>query len=575
MVCLSTCARSQQTSTAVAAASCTACTRSVAPSPRSARPTSSAFRTTCAATACAGAASSTHSPQSPRSPLHSASPQSAAALASRSAATPPRAARRGPGSGLSGHMHGHTWYIPLEPGDVCGALEISIPVLELAAIAINFIVFGPSLPNDVDIIVFSDSATSCDALADHTARSPLMQLLLLQLVQNVHYRRVVGHAFALHGYSETNVISDGKSRGYDDAAESVFLQLRVKHVVFGVPNEALVPLRELRARNRALKRLAAVGVACLRAEPDEPSNVEPSTPRARSRTRTATECASASPTRRRRATRRRPAPWTSPTAPRRKRRKMRLVSPSTPPPSPPGASPNAPRSAVTRSRQPRSARTGISARPRRPCETPGACGAPPFCPGACRSPGVPLRVTDTRSSCSRSTPRPQRLRRCRGVGALQPPFRGGSCSPPTRLTDQRPTRAASACASASPTRRRRRWHCSPGPSRRCQSPARPLPCLERARRRRPRRRCSPLASPPPTVLRAETSSTAPARPRLVIVTSGCQRPPAARPGALTSLRRAEPERQQLCLAPPRRRAALRRRWPQPFPFSSFVASGLP
>ena len=44
--------------------------------------------------------------------------------------------------------------------------------------------------------------------------------------------------------------------------------------MFGVPNEALVPLRELRARNRALKRLAAVGVAGLRAEPDEPSNLD-------------------------------------------------------------------------------------------------------------------------------------------------------------------------------------------------------------------------------------------------------------------------------------------------------------
>ena len=77
------------------------------------------------------------------------------------------------------------------------------------------------LPMGVDIIVFTDSATSADALADHTAHAPLMQFLLLQLVQNVHFRRVVGRAFVQHGYGETNVIADGKSRGYDDVVESI------------------------------------------------------------------------------------------------------------------------------------------------------------------------------------------------------------------------------------------------------------------------------------------------------------------------------------------------------------------
>ena len=118
--------------------------------------------------------------------------------------------------------------------------------------------FGPSLPDGVDIVVFSDSAKSCDALADHTARAPLMQFLLLQLVGNVYFRRVVGHASVLHGYSETNVIADGKSRGYDDVVDTIFQQLRVKHVVLDVPDEALALLCELRALNRTLKLYEAV-----------------------------------------------------------------------------------------------------------------------------------------------------------------------------------------------------------------------------------------------------------------------------------------------------------------------------
>ena len=182
-----------------------------------------------------------------------------------------------PRPGLGGHLHGHTWHIPLEPEDVSGPLEISIPVLELAAIVINFIICGPLLPDGVDIIVFSDSATSCDALADHTARAPLMQFLLLQLIQNVHFRRVVGRAFIQHGYGETNVVGDGKSRGYDDVVESIFRQLHVKHVILDVPGEALSLLRELRARNRALKLLAAAGVPGPATAP-EPSNHDSARP---------------------------------------------------------------------------------------------------------------------------------------------------------------------------------------------------------------------------------------------------------------------------------------------------------
>ena len=77
--------------------------------------------------------------------------------------------------GLAGHMHGSTWCIPLDAADVVGPLQISIPVLELAAIVVNVMTLGPCIPDDAPVIILTDSLTSADALADESARAPLMQ----------------------------------------------------------------------------------------------------------------------------------------------------------------------------------------------------------------------------------------------------------------------------------------------------------------------------------------------------------------------------------------------------------------
>ena len=47
--------------------------------------------------------------------------------------------------GLAGHCHGATWVVRLRDDDVRGRFQISIPVLEMAAILINVWVFTPSL----------------------------------------------------------------------------------------------------------------------------------------------------------------------------------------------------------------------------------------------------------------------------------------------------------------------------------------------------------------------------------------------------------------------------------------------
>ena len=66
--------------------------------------------------------------------------------------------------GLGGFLHGLWWAVALEPRDVVGDLQIPIPVLEFAAIAIGVIVFAP-IVGVAAMAIYSDSLTSTDVIA--------------------------------------------------------------------------------------------------------------------------------------------------------------------------------------------------------------------------------------------------------------------------------------------------------------------------------------------------------------------------------------------------------------------------
>ena len=153
---------------------------------------------------------------------------------------------------LAGYMHGASWAILLRPEDVVEPLQIAIPVLELAAIVINFYIFGPRIPTGVRIVVMSDSLTSVDVLADGTARAPLMQWLHTRLLADEHFQRLMPLALIGHGYGETNVMGDARSRGYDDLVTRLCAALHVKHVALDAPPAAHALLGALRAEHRAL-----------------------------------------------------------------------------------------------------------------------------------------------------------------------------------------------------------------------------------------------------------------------------------------------------------------------------------
>ena len=153
---------------------------------------------------------------------------------------------------VAGYMHGASWAISLRPCGVVGSLQLSIPVLEFLAIVINFLVFSPRIPTGVRIVVMTDSLTSVGVLADGTAHAPLIQWLHTRLLADKHFVRLAPLALIRHGYGETNVMSDARSRGYDDLVVRLCAALRIRNVVVDAPDAALEVLDALRADHYAL-----------------------------------------------------------------------------------------------------------------------------------------------------------------------------------------------------------------------------------------------------------------------------------------------------------------------------------
>ena len=67
-------------------------------------------------------------------------------------------------------MHGTSWYLPLEPSDAVGPVQLPINLLEFLAIYGNFVIFGPSVPLlPSRLLQLTDSPTSAIVLTKHPA----------------------------------------------------------------------------------------------------------------------------------------------------------------------------------------------------------------------------------------------------------------------------------------------------------------------------------------------------------------------------------------------------------------------
>ena len=85
----------------------------------------------------------------------------------------------------------------------------------------------------------------------------------------LHFRRLAPLALIGHGFGETNVMGDARSRGYDDLVARLCAALRVRHVALDAPSSALELLGALRAEHNAL--LGVVDGARPRDDSSEPT----------------------------------------------------------------------------------------------------------------------------------------------------------------------------------------------------------------------------------------------------------------------------------------------------------------
>ena len=150
-------------------------------------------------------------------------------------------------------MHGSTWRIPLTPEDVTGTYEIPITALECMTIVINLIVYGPTItihPGLV-IVLYSDSLTSVIDMADDSAQAELMRDVIAYLRKLPAFLRLKQYLLIQHGYGDTNIIADAKSRGYDKLVKEFAAQLGMLFSDAVIPAAAYDALEWLRVRNRA------------------------------------------------------------------------------------------------------------------------------------------------------------------------------------------------------------------------------------------------------------------------------------------------------------------------------------
>ena len=139
---------------------------------------------------------------------------------------PSDAAKDGtPTPGVGGHMHGFSWYLPLQPCGVVGPLQLPINWLKFLAVYVNFVVFGPSVPLlHSRLLQLTDSLTPAIVLTKHSAKSQGMQLVHLRLLDEPEFIRLAAISNVAHVFGPGMVFADAVSRGYFGIVEQLCIQ---------------------------------------------------------------------------------------------------------------------------------------------------------------------------------------------------------------------------------------------------------------------------------------------------------------------------------------------------------------
>ena len=169
------------------------------------------------------------------------------------------AAREGTDTpGLGGYCNGLYWYYPLNAEQLA---LLTIGVLELLAAIFNILALWPLVSNFEAIAHQCDALATPMVLAEHSARSPLMQEAIAGAMDDKTYVEAAesGKWAVAHLFGDGNVPADLVSRGHMERFFALMKAMRVR------PREVVVPAGAhtimARVMRAARAREAAQGVA--------------------------------------------------------------------------------------------------------------------------------------------------------------------------------------------------------------------------------------------------------------------------------------------------------------------------
>ena len=147
---------------------------------------------------------------------------------------------------LGGYFHGYYWDLPL----TVELLRLHITHLELMGAIVNIILFVqvvlPTTSIDlalVHVVAHCDALTSVDVLGRTSARSDMMQILHLLLLDTPEFQQVQHVLSIEHIWGEANFLSDAASRGNLPLLHLMCSQLGVSPQRLELPSSALCLVR--------------------------------------------------------------------------------------------------------------------------------------------------------------------------------------------------------------------------------------------------------------------------------------------------------------------------------------------
>ena len=145
----------------------------------------------------------------------------------------------GLGIGLGAYSAGYWWNWPLS----VEAQELPIAVLELLALALSILVFGPLLKGVLcetcRWLLHCDSSPAVQAVIFENPRSPMMQFVHRELHGTPIFKSVKKYLAVVHEKGLGNLMGDAASRARIDVLKATAAAMRIKCVQLTVPRHAV------------------------------------------------------------------------------------------------------------------------------------------------------------------------------------------------------------------------------------------------------------------------------------------------------------------------------------------------